>query len=60
MLNNLRFADDIVLISKRRKEVIEMIEELRIECAKVRLRMNASKTKIMSKGNKEKNITPNN
>ena len=41
-LNNLRFADDVVLIAKSREEQSYMVEDLR------RVTMNLSKTKIMT------------
>ena len=47
-LNNLRFADDIVLISRDVSQLKEMLEQLNNEAKKVGLRMNLSKTKIMS------------
>lgn len=37
ILNNLRHADDIVLISKNTREVTKMGTELKTECAKVGL-----------------------
>ena len=48
MLNNLRFADDIVLISQNREELNGMTEELSREAEKVGLEVNATKTKIIS------------
>ena len=47
-LNNLRFADDIVLISSDVSELGEMLEQLNNAAKKVGLRMNLSKTKIIS------------
>lgn len=47
-LNNLRFADDIVLISDDIKEIESMLQELNEESQRVGLKMNISKTKIMS------------
>lgn len=47
-LNNLRFADDIVLISENKDEVQKMLEELTKACRRVGLVINASKTKYMS------------
>ena len=47
-LNILRFADDIVLISSDVSELGEMLEKLNNAAKKVGLKMNLSKTKIMS------------
>ena len=47
-LNNLRFADDIVLISSDVSELGEMIEQLNNAAKKVGLRKNLSKAKIIS------------
>ncbi|MCJ3109057.1 reverse transcriptase family protein, partial [Klebsiella pneumoniae] len=49
-LSNLRFADDIVLFSNDGDELQKMIEDLSRESAKVGLRMNMQKTKIMFSG----------
>ena len=46
-LNNLRFADDIVLLSDCEGELQRMIEELHRESLKVGLKMNMKKTKVM-------------
>ena len=47
-LNNQRFADDLVVISSDVSELGEMLEQLNNAAKKVGLRMNLSKTKIMS------------
>ena len=47
-LNNLRFADDIVLISRDVSELGDMLEQLNNAAKEVGLRINLSKTKIMS------------
>lgn len=47
-LNNLRFADDIVLISNDAEELQQMVSELQEECAKVGLEANEDKTKVMT------------
>lgn len=47
-LSNLRFADDIVLISTNPTELQMMLNDLSRECAKVGLQMNRSKTKLMT------------
>lgn len=50
-LNNLRFADDIVLTSEDPEEMKEMLEQIRTESLKVGLKMNIKKTKVMYNGN---------
>lgn len=47
-LNNLRFADDIVIISDNLKEAQEMINELSLATQKVGLNINKQKTKVMT------------
>ena len=47
-LNNLRFADDIVLISSDVSEHGEMLEQFNNATKKVGLRINLGKTKVMS------------
>jgi len=47
-LNNLGFADDVVLIGKNGDELSSMVEDLRRESEKMGLTINFSKTKIMS------------
>lgn len=47
-LNHLRFADDIVLISSNIQELKDMLEQLKGAAEGVGLKMNISKTKIMS------------
>ena len=46
-LNNLRFADDIVLFSETGEELQQMMEDINRESLKVGLKMNRKKTKIM-------------
>ena len=53
-LNNLRFADDIVLFSESWEELQKMIEDLNRESRNVGLKMNMSKTKIMFNENAER------
>lgn len=55
-LSNLRFADDIVLLSNNKQELEEMIEELNDEGKKKGLSMNIEKTKIISKEEDEPKI----
>lgn len=47
-LNHLRFADDIILISKDPTNLQEMLRQLVCESDKVGLTLNTTKTKIMS------------
>lgn len=47
-LNNLRFADDIVLMSDNLGEAKEMLEELQQAIHKVGLKINYNKTKMMT------------
>lgn len=58
-LNNLRFADDIVLFAQEEQELKEMIKELQTEARKVGLQMNMSKTRYMTNqhNNNEESIT---
>lgn len=48
LLNNLRFADDIVLISTKAKHIQEMTTELTSLCKNYGLQINKSKTKVMT------------
>ena len=47
-LNNLRFADDVILISESSEEIQKMTEELRKASQKVGLEINKEKTKFMT------------
>jgi hypothetical protein len=47
-ISNIRFADDVTLISESKEELLEMIEELKVSSRKVGLLINWSKTKIMT------------
>ena len=47
-LNHLRFADDIVLIAPNLEQLEMMLLQLNAESQKVGLKMNLSKTKIMT------------
>ena len=53
-INNLRFADDTVLISEDWKVIESMVEELVADCEKVGLEINISKTKFMSNDQNKK------
>ena len=46
-LNNLRFADDIILFSETSGDLKTMVEELNRESLRVGLKMNKKKTKVM-------------
>ena len=46
-LNNLRFADDIVIVCETAEELQQMIEELHMACIGIGLKMNMKKTKVM-------------
>ncbi len=54
-LNNLWYADDIVLIAKNNKELEEMAEELIRKIKEAELIINTNKTKILGRREK-KNI----
>jgi len=47
-LNNLRFADDIVLIATSMEQIETMLLQLNDESRKIGLKMNMSKTKVMT------------
>lgn len=47
-LNHLRFADDIVLLEENPKALEKMIQALNTESSKVGLKMNITKTKLMT------------
>lgn len=49
-LNNLRFADDVALFATSTNDLSKMIKDLEKSCTKAGLKMNADKTKLMSKG----------
>ena len=45
--NNLRFADDIIVVAKNPTELQQMLNDLHSRSTKVGLKMNKSKTKVM-------------
>jgi hypothetical protein len=51
ILNELRFADDVVLISQDKEDLLKMMESLFDACKKSGLKANIEKTKIMSNTN---------
>ena len=51
-LSNLRFADDIVLISQSREDAIKVLYDVQHEAAKLGLRLHAGKTKIVTNGHR--------
>ena len=51
-LNHLRFADDLVLFEEKPENLEQMIQNLSKESAKVGLKMNFSKTKLMTNSSK--------
>ena len=48
MLQNLRFADDVMLIGATRAQILHMLEDLTLEASKVGLKLHMGRTKIMS------------
>lgn len=53
-LNNLRFADDVILVSSQVDELGKMAADLKKVCEEVGLKINMSKTKFMSNNPKAK------
>ena len=51
MVNNLRFADDIVLLAGSMDDLKTMLQELNSAAKSYGLQMNAAKTKIMANSN---------
>ena len=47
-VDNLRYADDTTLVASSKSGLVEMIERVKAESAKLGLRLNTSKTKIMT------------
>ena len=46
-INNLSFADDIILVAKTPKELQQMLEDLQSMSKEIGLKMNTSETKLM-------------
>ncbi len=55
-LTNLKFADDIILISGSLTELKDMLLDLESECRAVGLEINMSKTKLMLKNKDFENV----
>ena len=49
-INNLRYADDTTLMSKREEELKSLLMKVKEESEKVALKLNIQKTKIMVSG----------
>ena len=49
-INNLRFADDITLMAESEQELKSLLMKVKEESAKVGLKLNIQKTKIMASG----------
>ncbi len=52
-INNLKYADDMVLIAKNYRDLEGMAQELIIKCKEAGLSINSKKTKILGKGNQQ-------
>ena len=53
IINNLRYADDIILVGETEEEVREMLDALVEMCRKYKLEINVDKTKVMKIGKTE-------
>ena len=49
-INNLRYADDTILIAESEEEVKSLLMNMKEESEKVGLKLNIQKTKIMASG----------
>ena len=49
-INNLRYADDIILMSQSEEELKTLLMKVKKESEKVGLKLNIQKTKIMASG----------
>ena len=47
-INNLRYADDTILMAKSEEELKSLLMKVKEECVKVGLKLNIQKTKIMT------------
>ena len=50
IINNLRYADDTTLMAESEEELISLLMKVKEESAKVGLKLNIQKTKIMAFG----------
>ena len=49
-INNLRYADDTILIAEREEEIKSLLMKVKEESEKAGLKLNIKKTKIMASG----------
>ena len=49
-INNLRYADDTILMAENEEELKSLLMKLKVESEKVCLKLNIQKTKIMASG----------
>ena len=49
-INNLRYADDIILMSQSEEELKTLLMKVKKESEKVGLKLNIQKTKVMASG----------
>ena len=49
-INNLRYADDIILMAESQEELKSLLMKVKVKSEKVGLRLNIQKTKIMASG----------
>ena len=49
-INNLRYADDIILMAESEEELKSLLMKVNVESEKVGLKLNIQKTKIMASG----------
>ena len=49
-INNLRYADDTTLMAESEEELKSLLMKVKEECAKVGLKLNIQKTKMMASG----------
>ena len=49
-INNLRYADDTILLAESEEELKSLLMKVKVESEKVGLKLNIQKTKIMASG----------
>ena len=49
-INNLRYADDTILMAESEEELKSLLMKVKVESEKVGLKLNIHKTKIMASG----------